>query len=163
MLFVGVPLDEQQRLAGFFAEHGIGRERVAMQDRVPLETFRELHRHVDVALDAHPYSGATTTCDSLWMGVPTLTLTGATSISRSTASLLHALGLNEWIARTPAEFIELGKRHAGDLQRLSALRAGLREKLQASPLMDAARFTGSLENAYRGMWQAYCGRVPAPG
>ena len=158
MLFVGVPQEEQQGLAEFFAGRGVLRGRLEMHERMPLEQFREMHQRVDVALDAHPYSGATTTCDSLWMGVPTLTLTGATSISRSSASLLHALGMDEWIARSPAEFIELGKRHAGDLQRLSALRAGLREKLQASPLMGAARFTGSLENAYRGMWQAHCCR-----
>jgi protein O-GlcNAc transferase len=160
ILFVGVPQDEQQRLTEFFAGHGVARQRLEMHDRVPLEKFREMHQRVDIALDAHPYSGATTTCDSLWMGVPTLTLTGATSISRSTSSLLHELALDEWTARTPEEFIELAGRHAGDLQRLADLRAGLRGKMQASPLMDAARFTRNFESACRSMWQAHCDRNP---
>ncbi len=153
VLFVGVPQEEQQRLMDVFGERGVGRQRLEMHGHVTLDKFRELHHRVDIALDAHPYSGATTTCDSLWMGVPTLTLTGASSISRSTSSLLHTLGMEDWVARAPAEFIELGKRHAGNLQRLSALRAGLREKLQASPLMDAACFTRNLENAYGNMLQ----------
>jgi protein O-GlcNAc transferase len=157
LLIVGVPRSERQRLSAFFADRGVGSRRLEMHDRMPLEQFRAMHRQVDIALDAHPYSGATTTCDSLWMGVPTLTLTGASSISRSTASLLQTLGLSEWIAGTRAEFVELAGRNAGDLQRLAALRAGLRPRMERSPLMDAARFTRNIEHAYRSMWQAHCG------
>jgi protein O-GlcNAc transferase len=156
LLVVGVPRGEQPRLADFFGKRGIAPQRLEMHDRVPLDEFRAMHRHVDMAFDSHPYSGATTTCDSLWMGVPTLTLTGASSISRSTASLLHTLGLPDWIARTPAEFVELAARHAGDLPRLADLRARLRTRLESSPLMDAARFTRNLETAYRDMWRAHC-------
>ena len=156
LLFVGVPSEAQAPLAGFFAERGLEPGRLELHDRMPLDRFRAMHQRVDIALDAHPYSGATTTCDSLWMGVPTLTLAGASSISRSCTSLLQTLGLPDWIARTPAEFVELARRHAGDLQRLAGLRAGLRAKMQASPLMDAARFTANLEHAYRRMWQAHC-------
>ena len=159
LLIVGVPRGEQARLAQFFAGRGIVAQRLEMHDRVPLDKFREMHQRVDIALDAHPYSGATTACDSLWMGVPTLTLTGASSISRSCSSLLQTLGLTEWIASTPEEFVELAKRNAGDLQRLAALRAGLRGRMETSPLMDAARFTRNIESAYRDMWRAHCGAI----
>lgn len=163
MLFVGVPQDEQPRLAEFFAERGVAVERLEMHGRVPLAEFRELHRRVDIALDSHPYSGATTTCDSLWMGVPTLTLTGATSISRSSASLLHTVGLDQWIARTAKEFVQLARHNAADLRRLAELRAGLRERIKASPLMDAARFTRNIESSYQTMWQAHCSRLRPGG
>jgi predicted O-linked N-acetylglucosamine transferase (SPINDLY family) len=159
LLIVGVPRDEQQRLSEFFSTRGIIPRRLQMHDRMPLTQFRAMHRHVDIALDAHPYSGATTTCESLWMGVPTLTLTGASSISRSSSSLLQTLGLTEWISRTPAEFVELAKRNASNLQRLAALRAGLRTRMERSPLMDAARFARNIEDAYRSMWQAHCEQV----
>jgi len=157
LLVVGVQPEEQPRLAEFFATRGIGAGKLEMHDRMPLEDFRAMHRRVDIALDAHPYSGATTTCDSLWMGVPTLTLAGASSISRSSASLLQTLGLAGWIARTPAEFIGLARRHAGDLQQLARLRGELRDRMAGSPLMDAPRFTRNLESAYRDMWRAHCG------
>jgi predicted O-linked N-acetylglucosamine transferase (SPINDLY family) len=156
LLLVGVPEAEQARLRGLFGHHGIAAQRLSMCDRVPVEQFRELHQRVDIAFDAHPYSGATTTCDSLWMGVPSLTLVGRTSISRSTASLLRSLGLDDWIARSDAEFIELAVRHATDLQSLAALRAGLRRRLEQSPIMDAAGFTAGLEHAFRSIWRDHC-------
>jgi|CXWL01.1.fsa_nt_gi tetratricopeptide (TPR) repeat protein len=155
LLFIGVPLDEHARLAEFFAQRGIPATRLEMQDRMSLRQFREAHQHVDIALDSHPYSGATTTCDSLWMGVPTLTLTGASSLSRSSASLLQVLGLSEWIARTPEEIAGLAARHAADLPALATLRAGLRQRMEDSALMDAARFTRNMEHAYRGMWLSH--------
>jgi predicted O-linked N-acetylglucosamine transferase (SPINDLY family) len=92
------------------------------------------------------------------MGVPTLTLAGASSISRSCASVLQTLGLPEWVARTPDQFISLARQHADDLPALAALRAELRQRMLASPLMDAAQFTSGLEEAYRSMWRAHCAR-----
>jgi predicted O-linked N-acetylglucosamine transferase (SPINDLY family) len=103
-------------------------------------------------LDSYPYSGATTTLDSLWMGVPVLTLAGDPPISRSTASILATLGMNDWIARTPDEFVAFAARLASDPGALAALRAGLRTNLETSILMDGARFTAQLEDLYRQMW-----------
>jgi predicted O-linked N-acetylglucosamine transferase (SPINDLY family) len=87
------------------------------------------------------------------MGVPVLTLAGTRPASRSAASILSSLGLADWIAATADEYLELARARAGRPDHLSALRASLRERMRASPLMDEARFVGDLEDAYRRMWR----------
>lgn len=153
---VDVPDDERKAMETFFVEHGVNVERIKLHGRVAYQDFVALHHHVDIAFDAHPYSGATTTCDSLWMGVPTLTLVGETSISRSTSSIMQTLGLSDWIANTEEKFVEIAKKQSSDVTKLAELRAGLRQRMQSSPLMDAELFTKNLEAAYRGVWIEKC-------
>ena len=98
----------------------------------------------------------TTTFDTLWMGVPVLTLAGERTASRSAASILGALGLDDWIAATPGEYLRLALVHAAAPQRLAELHASLRQRLRDSPLMDEARFARDVEAAYRGAWRAWC-------
>lgn len=156
LLFAGVAEDQREIICGVFAQRGIAAERLEFTERLALEEFRRLHDRVDIAFDAHPYSGATTTFDSLWMGVPTLTLAGAAPISRSTSSILATLGLEDWVARSPPEFVSIAAAKAADVAGLSRLRTGLRLRLQNSILMDGARFTRELEAQYRAMWRAHC-------
>jgi predicted O-linked N-acetylglucosamine transferase (SPINDLY family) len=92
------------------------------------------------------------------MGVPVLTLAGERSVSRSAASILGALGLQDWIAADSADYVRRALAHAADAVRLAALRASLRERLRASPLMDEAGFARDMEAAYRGIWRAWCER-----
>jgi predicted O-linked N-acetylglucosamine transferase (SPINDLY family) len=108
---------------------------------------------VDLCLDPFPYNGVTTTCDALWMGVPVLTLAGRTCVQRQGCSILRNVGLDELVAETSAAYEQLAVRLAGDLPRLAGLRAGLRQRLERSPLMDAVRFTRHLEDAYRTAWE----------
>jgi predicted O-linked N-acetylglucosamine transferase (SPINDLY family) len=110
----------------------------------------------DIALDAFPMNGHTTTCDCLWQGVPVVMLAGDTYVSRYGGSALVNLGLQDWIAHDPSEYVETARRWATDLPRLADLRAGLRARMAASPILDAAGFTRHLEAAYRRMWQAWC-------
>jgi predicted O-linked N-acetylglucosamine transferase (SPINDLY family) len=105
-------------------------------------------------LDTFPYPGGTTTCEALWMGVPTLTLAGDTLLSRQGASLLTAAGLDNWIATSKADYVDRALALAGDIARLAVLRAGLREQVKSSPLFDAPRFARNLEDALWGMWRA---------
>jgi len=121
----------------------------------------ELLRHVDIALDTFPYNGGTTTCEALWMGVPVLTLCGATHASRMGASLLGAAGLPEMVTTTEDEFLRRAGELAGDPARLAALRSGMRERLKASPLMDEAGFTRAIESLYREAWRRWCAARPA--
>jgi protein O-GlcNAc transferase len=107
---------------------------------------------VDIALDTFPYAGMTTTCDAMWMGVPTVTLAGQTHVSRTGVSLLSAVGLHELIASTPQEYASIAAGLAADLSRLVALRAGLRERMRSSPLLDGAGLARRLERAYQAMW-----------
>ena len=130
--------------------------RVSFLPRVSLVDYRAAFADVDIALDPSPFSGATTTLDALRQGVPVLTLPGARSCSRSTASLLTTFGLTDWIAVDEEDFLERAKRFACETSRLAALRSSLRARLRASPVMDHAGFTRELEDIYRKAWHAWC-------
>jgi protein O-GlcNAc transferase len=114
---------------------------------------------VDLALDTFPYNGTTTTCEAMFMGVPVLTLEGDRSASRVGATLLSAVGLPELIATSEEEYVSKAQALAGDAARLGALRAGLRERLLASPLCDEEGYTSRLASALRQLWREACARV----
>ncbi|MBA4743378.1 MAG: tetratricopeptide repeat protein [Azoarcus sp.] len=134
------------------AERGVAPERVSLHGRTSREDYLAAHAEVDILLDTFPYPGGTTTCEALWMGVPTVTLAGDTMISRQGASLLSAAGLPDWIATTPEAFVELAARHASDRQALADLRSGLRDRVLASPLFDGPAFGRNMEEALWRMW-----------
>ena len=115
-----------------------------------------MYGRFDIGLDPFPYNGTTTTCESLLMGVPVVTLRGDRFISRVGASLLHTIGLDDWIAENVEEYVAIAVRRAGEIDQLAELRAGLRARLLASPLGDTRRFARNFERALRGMWQLYC-------
>lgn len=114
------------------------------------------YAEIDIALDTTPYGGMTTSCEAMVMGVPVITLTGDRTASRYTTSLLHALDLRDLAAASAEEFVAIATRLAADRDRLTALRHGLREKMQTSPLGDEAGFTKAVEAAYRDMWSHWC-------
>ena len=146
----------RERLAYAFAKHGVAASRLDFRARLPLAKFLELHHEIDLALDPFPYNGGATSCHSLWMGVPFVTLAGDRYMGRMGASLLNAAGLGELIAHTPEEYVALAARLADDRSRLAAMRSSLRERLAASPLMNAPEFVRNVERAYRQMWQTWC-------
>jgi predicted O-linked N-acetylglucosamine transferase (SPINDLY family) len=139
-----------------FVDAGVAGGRLELHDRLPRKEFNDLISRIDIALDPFPYGGTTTTCDLLWMGVPVISLSGVTTPSRSGVSLLSTVGLGELVARTAEEYLEIAAHLARDPPRLAAIRAGLRERMRSSPLMDAERFTRNLESAYRGIWRRWC-------
>ena len=118
----------------------------------PQQYFQEYQR-IDIALDPFPYVGGTTTLDALWMGVPVVTLTGETAVSRAGSSILSNLGRAEWVARNHDEYVMKAMELVGDLRRLSELRQELRPRMLSSPLMDGPRFARDIEAAYREMWK----------
>jgi len=151
LLVAGVPGERAaQALRHELVPGPDGAARVRTVARVTLDEYYRLLDTVDIALDTAPYSGGTTTCDALWMGVPVITEPGERSVSRSAASVLSTLGLADWIA-APQEYVALAAGKANDAAGLARLRAGLRARMQASPLMDEAGFTRALEAAYRSM------------
>jgi predicted O-linked N-acetylglucosamine transferase (SPINDLY family) len=143
----------RSRLLQRLARAGIAPDRVTLSDSMPRDAYLLAHAEVDIILDTFPYTGATTTCEALWMGVPTLTLAGDTLVSRQGASLLASAGLSDWIADDEAAYVARAVDFASDLDRLGRLRSRLREQIVASPLCDAARFARNFEEALLGMWR----------
>lgn len=133
---------------------GIEAARVSVVGPVSREKYLASYALVDMVLDTFPYTGGTTTCEALWMGVPTLTLGGGnTIIARQGAAMLGCVGLEDWIASDPKDYIAKALSHAKDLETLAVLRKTLRERAGASALFDAPRFARNLEHAFRFMWR----------
>jgi len=146
----------RERVLQFFDAHRIGAERISFAGFIPRCEYLKSYHRIDIGLDPFPFNGMTTTCDALWMGVPALTLPGEVPASRAGLSLLSTVGLREFVASSEEDYVRIAVELAGDLPRLAELRATLRARMQASPLMDAPRFARNVEAAYRSMWRAWC-------
>ena len=145
------PLEDPEvcaRIRGRFESAGVPPERVELHggNPSPSEHLGEYHR-VDIALDTFPYTGTTTTCEALWMGVPVVTLAGSRHAARTGLSLLSNCGLPHLVAGSCEEYVSIASGLAQDAGKLRELREGLRERMQGSPLMDGAGITRELEAA----------------
>ena len=139
-----------------FADAGIAADRLGFDARVPLRDYLVRHHEIDLCLDPFPYSGGVTTMDALWMGVPVITLAGRTAVGRSGVSILSNVGLTDLIAETPEQYVACAVALAGDLDRLSELRGGLRQRMEASPLVDGKQYALDVEAAFRRIWRSWC-------
>jgi predicted O-linked N-acetylglucosamine transferase (SPINDLY family) len=147
----------QARVRAILAAEGIAPERVELGGwRMTAREHLALYQRVAIALDPFPYQGTTTTCEALWMGVPVVSLAGRTHVARVGVSLLSNVGLPELIAQSEAEYVRIAVALAQDRRRLEELRAGLRQRMRASPLLDWPRFARQMEGAYREMWRTWC-------
>lgn len=146
----------EQYIRDLFSGHGISPNRLEFRPRMTHEEFLVTHQRADIALDTFPYHGTTTTCFSLWMGLPVITLAGPTHVSRVGVSLLSNLGAREWIAHSRDEYLEIAAKLASDRAALAATRSGLRQKMLDSPIADGVRGARALESAFRKMWSDWC-------
>lgn len=146
----------RQSVADRFAAHGIAPERLIYESRSPRRDYLAAYQRVDIALDPFPYTGGATTADALWMGVPVLTLRGDRFIGHQGETLLRNVGLDDWIAADRQDYIAKAAAFAAGTTQLAALRDTLRARLLASPLCDAARFSGNLETALTDIWHRWC-------
>ena len=125
----------------FCAAAGIDRARVRIDGKIAdYAAHLQSYAEIDIALDPFPYNGGTTTVEALFMGVPVLVKAGDRYVAHMGESILNNAGLPEWIAPDEAGYATLGAQLAADLPALAALRAGLRQRMLASPLFDAPRF-----------------------
>jgi protein O-GlcNAc transferase len=150
------PGSRRQRILEDLEREGVSARRVEFVDFRPRREYLELYHRLDIVLDTFPYNGGVTTCDALWMGVPVVSLTGETPVSRAGLSLLSNVGLPELVAHSETEYLNIAGRLARELPRLAQLRSTLRDRMENSVLMDASRFTRQLEQAYRKMWHTWC-------
>jgi predicted O-linked N-acetylglucosamine transferase (SPINDLY family) len=154
--------ETSHRVRTHFASHGVSPDRLELRPMSPWAEYVEQICRQDICLDPFPYPGHTTSCDALWMGVPVVTLAGATAVGRGGVSLLSNLGLLELIAADAEQYVRIAVSLAGDVKRLAELRSTLRQRMERSPLMDAPKFARNLEAAYRQMWRAWCESASAP-
>lgn len=147
----------RQHALDFFQRCGVASERIEWFTPAPRADYMSAYQRIDIGLDTFPYNGHTTSLDSFWMGVPVVTLVGKTVVGRGGLSQSMNLGLPELIAYTEEQYIHIAKSLSSDLPRLAHLRQSLRQRMQASPLMDAPRFARNIEAAYRIMWHTWCG------
>ena len=146
LLIAAVPSGETgAHLRKQFAAHGIDPARLRLVGKVNFDEYLSLYQRQDIGLDTFPYVGGTTTCESLWMGVPVVTLAGSHGVARAGVSLLSGAGLPELIAESPDRYVEIAVNLARDRARLAELRASLRARMQQSSLMDEAAFTRDFE------------------
>jgi predicted O-linked N-acetylglucosamine transferase (SPINDLY family) len=147
------------RVVNLMSRQGLDPDRIEFVPRQSRRNYLETYHRIDIGLDTFPYNGHTTSLDSFWMGVPVVTLLGETVVSRAGWCQLSNLGLKELAGRSPDEFVRIAVELAGDLPRLKEIRATLRQRMEASPLMDAPRFARNIESAYRGMWREWCSKA----
>jgi predicted O-linked N-acetylglucosamine transferase (SPINDLY family) len=140
-----------RRFAEMFAVHAIDLGRLEFLGWSPHTELLAEYNRIDLALDPFPYSGGLTTCEALWMGVPVVTCPGETFASRHSLSHLSNVGLTETIAHDLDEYVEVAVSLANDLPRLALLRAGLRQRMAASPLCDGKRFATNLMSMLQGV------------
>jgi protein O-GlcNAc transferase len=145
--------DRAAEILAQFRELGIAADRI---DCVPYRSdvpYGLQFAGVDIALDPYPYNGVTTTCESLYFGLPVISLHGRHGVSRSGLSILGTLGLRELVASTSEQYIEIAVALALDLPRLESLRASLRRRFEQSSLRDEKSFAANFEELLRTAWR----------
>jgi predicted O-linked N-acetylglucosamine transferase (SPINDLY family) len=142
----------RQRYLDEFSRNGIAAERL---DLGYTQGAGNLLRRIDVSLDCFPHNSGTTLFDSLYMGVPFVTLASRPSVGRIGSMIANGVGHPEWIAASEDEYVARAVDLARDLPRLKSLRGSLRGEMERSPLMDGADFTRHVEEAYRSMWNLH--------
>ena len=146
----------RRRLIGEFTNRGIAEHRLSLFGaRVQAEVM-SLMSETDVALDTFPYQGQTTTCECLWMGVPVVAVSGKTHAARVGSAILERVGLGHLAAAEPVGYVRRALELAGDLTELARLRAGMRNRLIWSTLLDGRKLAREVEAEYRRIWTAWC-------
>lgn len=145
------------RCMRLFTAHGISRDRIKiLGGKRPRADHFAAYGEIDIMLDTFPYSGSTTTCESLWMGVPVIALRGQSYVGRISAGILSTIGIRELITESTDEYIQRALQLAASTDQLAAIRSSLRKTMQASPLCDSAAYTHEIETVYRDVWRQWC-------
>jgi glycosyltransferase involved in cell wall biosynthesis len=142
-----------------FAQHDVDPDRVSILPHSTWRTHMESYAQVDIALDPQPHGGGISLIEGLLMGVPTLAMQGTTMPSRLAHALLHAAGMDDWVAADEEAFIDLALEKCADPQALARVRAELRQRTLASPLADNVGYTAAVEARYRELWCEQSGEL----
>lgn len=147
----------REHLRGRFADRNIPAERLDIRNALKAgRDHRAVYGEIDISLDSIPWCGHTTACESLWMGVPMITLRGDRHAGRMGASVLSCVGVPQWIAGSQEEYLSIAVALANDREQLAHWRHRLRPQMIESPLCDGRGFTRNLEATYRQLWRSWC-------
>jgi protein O-GlcNAc transferase len=144
------------RALELFASAGVEAERVGFVGRQPRAAYLATYGEIDFGLDPFPYNGHTTGLDSLYMGVPYVTLVGSTPVARAGYSLLSHVGLPDLVTWSEADYVRRAAAAVSDLPKLAETRRTLRGRMENSPLMDHRKFAAGMERIYRELWKRWC-------
>jgi predicted O-linked N-acetylglucosamine transferase (SPINDLY family) len=147
----------KNRLLEGFINNGAKEEQIIFISHAPtLYKHLEIYSRIDIALDTFPYNGTTTTCEAMWMGVPTLCLNGNRHSGRVGTSIIKNVGIDEhFLTYTIDEYIEQAVYLSKNTDIIASIRPNLRDKMAKSPLCDQNKFIIELEDAYQEMWRKY--------
>lgn len=150
----------RNRVLGRFADAGVAAQRVRFLGNTSQMGHMAALNEVDITLDPFPYAGGVSTLESLWMGVPVVTLNGAALVTRGTsAAILTCLGLTDWIADTPEQYLNCASQKSANIGELVALRQTLRERLRTSPIAVAEVYVRAVEQVYRQIWRRFVASI----
>lgn len=148
--------DSRTSLVREFLSRDIPERRIRFAGKRLRSDAMLLMAECDIALDSFPFNGHTTTCECLWMGVPVVTLSGATHAARVSASILGSIGLSEFVAYTTQRYTEIARWASEDLTSLAELRRGMRNRLLEAGFVESRRLSREVEAATRELWKIWC-------
>jgi predicted O-linked N-acetylglucosamine transferase (SPINDLY family) len=137
-----------KRITGWFENYGIASNRITFLNQIHSDHYLTTYHDIDISLDTFPWSGHTTACESLWMGVPMITLKGDRHASRMVASLMERIGLPEFVADSSEKCIDIAKIATSDLHHLNTLRGSMRRRMLHSPVGENEKWVRELEDKY---------------
>ena len=157
----GQETETSGRLKDSFERLGVERGRIETRGHTPRSEHIRQYGDIDLMLDSWPHVGGITTLEAAYSGVPCVTLLGPRAPSRVSASILHSLGMDDFVAVTPEQYVEIVKAKAS--ADLSELRANLPNRVRSTTVGDPVRYTRELEDVYRNLWKAWISQVAGVG
>ena len=147
----------RDRVLSVMARYGVGAHRIEFWDgNVRMDEHLSIYNDIDVTLDPFPFGGSTTTFESLWMGVPVVTLAGTNMMGRMPISILKTVGVDGLVAETQEDYLGLAETLAGDTDRRTQFRNDLREQVRQSPICDHSKKARFLQQLIRAVWRQWC-------
>ena len=145
----------KKKLINNFKKNNINSNSIILEGNSPRKISLESYNKVDIALDPFPYSGAITTFEAIWMGVPVITKKGEKFVSRQTESINHNIGMSDWIAKDEKEYIDKAIMFSSNIEKLSKIRTGLRKKALDSPTFNSSLFADNFNNLLWKLWENF--------
>ncbi len=156
-LLLNAPLGScRERVVARANQVNVSADRIEFVEKQPWMEYMQTYGRIDIALDPFPFGGGITTCDTLWMGAPVVTLCGDTAVGGRGSSILSNAGFPEWIAHSATEYVTIARNLADSWAWLCTVRENLRDRMEASPLRDGPGFAREMGQLFRDFWRNWC-------